>query len=59
MVQWVKDPALSLLRLRSLLWTRLGPLAWELPHAASAARKKKRAGELGADNFRERLTAGE
>ena len=33
MVQWVKDPALSLQWLGSLLWLRLDPsLAQELPH---------------------------
>ena len=35
-VQWVKEPALSLLWLTSS-WV----LAWELPHAAGGAKKKK------------------
>ena len=40
MAQWVKDRALSLLWLRSLLWCKVGSLAWEFPHAAEGLAKK-------------------
>ena len=50
MVQWVKDPALSQQQLGSQLWLKVQSLAWELPHATGAAKKKeKRRG------FRERF----
>ena len=39
--QWVKDLALSLLWLRSLLWHRLDPWPREFPHAVGAVKKKK------------------
>jgi len=39
--QWVMDRALSLLWLRSLLWCKIGSLAWEFPHAAEGLAKKK------------------
>ena len=43
MVQWVKDLALSLQWLGSLLWQRFDScLSWELPHALGAAKKKER-----------------
>ena len=38
---WVKNPVLSLLWLRSQVWPERS-LVWELPHAASAAKKKKK-----------------
>ena len=41
-VQWVKDPALSLQWLGLLLWCRFNPWPWELPHAAGAAKKTKK-----------------
>ena len=41
MVQWVKDPVLSLLWLRSLLWRRFGPWSRNL-HALGIAKKKER-----------------
>ena len=40
--QWVKDLALSVLWLGSLPVTRVRSLAWELPHATGAAKKKKK-----------------
>ena len=39
-VQWVKDPGLSLQWLGLLLWVR--SLAWELLHVTGAARKEKK-----------------
>ena len=41
--QWVKDPALSLQWLGSLLWLRFDPMAWIFPHASSEAKKKNAA----------------
>ena len=39
-VQWVKDPTLSLQQLTAVVW--VSSLAPELPHAASTAKKKKK-----------------
>jgi len=39
--QQVKDPVLSLLWLRSLLWDRFKSLARTLPHAAAWPKNKK------------------
>ena len=39
--QWVKDLALSLLWLRSLLWRGFDSWPQELPHALGTAKKKK------------------
>ena len=40
-MQQVKDPALSLQWLRSLLWCGVvGSLAWELPQAVGRAQKR-------------------
>ena len=44
MVQWIKDPALSMLWLRLLHGTDSIPesLVWEVLHAVGAAKKKKK-----------------
>ena len=40
MAQKVKDPALSLQWLGSLLWHGFNPWPWELPHAINIAKQK-------------------
>ena len=40
MVQQVKDPVLSLVLVTAVAWVQ--SLAWELPHATGAAKKKKK-----------------
>ena len=58
LAQWVKDPVSSAVGHRcsalALLWlwcrpaatALIGPLAWELPHAAAAALKRRRKKKL-------------
>ena len=41
MAQWVQDLVLSLQWLGLLLWRRLAPWPWELPHAAGEEKKRK------------------
>ena len=41
LAQWVKDPALPWLWCRSVATAPIRPLAWEPPHGAGAALKKK------------------
>ena len=54
MAQWVKDPALPLQQLGSLLLHRFNPWPRELPLAVGAAGKKKNnSGIEKTDNLRE------
>ena len=50
MVQWIKDPALSLLQLRSLLVVGVQALVQELPHARGTAKKRKKRHILNVHN---------
>lgn len=42
MAPWVKDPAVSLLSLGSLLWLGFHPLALEIPHAVCVAKTSRK-----------------
>ena len=42
LTQWVKDLALLWLCCRPVATALIGPLAWELPYAKGAAKKKKK-----------------
>ena len=46
MAEQIKDPALSMLWLRLLLWLRFDPPSGELLHAVGAAKKKTYFGSL-------------